>query len=207
MKASMSRSTARPHTATATSILPKGFFTKRAVRKRAARFRLPMFAVRIRMGGMKRQMLRLSLAVLVVATTALAAMVWSAKFDGDPDPKARFFIEGVRMERDRSFHWLEIHLKRSGDKAHDMRQPVRLVTADGTEHEPADTTFAGSPEKGFTDIWFKFWLEDKDLDGTIDLRLNGGELRVKTNQGLPATDTDGKAVLKSADWGKSWLGF
>jgi len=159
------------------------------------------------MTGMKRQMIRLSLAVLVVATTALAAKVWSAKYDSDPDPKARFFIEGARLERDRSFDWREIHLQKGGGRDHDMRQPVRLVTADGILHEPADTRFAGSPETGFTDIWFKFWLEEKDLEGKINLRLNGGELRVKTNQGLPATDKEGETVLKSADWSKSWLGF
>jgi hypothetical protein len=159
------------------------------------------------MAGMKRQLIRLSLAVLVVATTALAAMIWSSKYDSDPDPKARFFIEAARLERDRSFHWLEIHLRKSGEENHDMRQPVRLVTADGTRHQPADTKFAGSPETGFTDIWFKFWLEEKDLEGNIDLQLNGGKLRVKTNQGLPQTDKNGETVLKSADWSKSWLGF
>jgi hypothetical protein len=156
---------------------------------------------------MKRQTIRLALAVMLVALTALAAKVWMAEFDVDPDPLARFVIEEAVLSGDRSYHWLEIHLKKSGDKNHDLRKQVRLVTADGTEHLPADTTFAGTRDTDYTDLWFKFWLEDKDLEGKIDLRLNGGKLRIKTNQGLPATDKDRKKILKSADWGKSWIGF
>jgi hypothetical protein len=159
------------------------------------------------MAGMKRPLLRLFTAALLVAVTFFAVMLWTGKYDGDPDPRARYGIEAARLERDRSYVWLEIHLRKNGDKDHDMLQPVLLVTENGRKHEPADTTFAGGPEKGFTDIWFKFWLEDADLEGKIDLRMNGGTLRVKTNGGAPALDKDGKAVMRSADWGKTWLGF
>ncbi len=156
---------------------------------------------------MKRQMIRLSLAVLVVLTTVLAAWVWSSEFDSDPDPKARFEIEGVQLTRDRSEAWLEIHLKKNGDEDHDFRKQVGLVTADGKEHEPAQTTFAGSPEAGFTEIWFKFWLTENELEGGMNLLINGGKLRVKTNSSAPEWDSDGKLVFKSVDWEKSWLGF
>ena len=159
------------------------------------------------MAVMKRQMIRLLLAALVVALTAVAAKVWTGKYDRDPDPKARFVIEGAQVSRDRSFRWVELHLRKSGEADHDLFKPVRLLTMDGTEHEPADTTFSGSPEKGFTEIWFKFWLVEADLKGQLSLLINDGKLRVKTNEGLPSTDDDGKAVFKSADWGKSWLGF
>lgn len=162
---------------------------------------------RLGMAAMNRQMIRLLLAVLVVALTAAAAKVWTEKYDADPDPKARFVIDAAQVSRDRSFRWVELHLRKNGEADHDLVKPVRLLTMDGTEHEPADTTFAGSPEKGFTDIWFKFWLVEADLNGPISLLINDGKLRVKTNEGLPSTDGDGKAVFKSADWGKSWLGF
>lgn len=159
------------------------------------------------MAGMKRPLLRLMIAALLVTVTVLAVKMWTVKYDRDPDPRARYRIEAARLESDRSYLWLEIHLRKNGDKDHDMLQPVLLVTADGAEHEPADTTFGGGPEKGFTDIWFKFWLESADLEGKIDLRMNGGTLRVRTNQGPPVTDKDGKAVMKSADWGETWLVF
>jgi hypothetical protein len=159
------------------------------------------------MAAMKRPLLRLLIAALLVAVTFLAVKLWTGKYDGDPDPRARYEIEAARLERDRSYMWLEIHLRKNGDKDHDMLKPVRLITANGTEHEPADTTFAGAPGKGFTDIWFKFWLEEAELKGKMDLRINGGTLRVKTNEGSPAMDEDGKAVMGSADWGETWLGF
>lgn len=156
---------------------------------------------------MKRQMIRLSLALLIVISTVLAAWVWTSEYDSDPDPKARFEIEGVQLTKDRSNAWLEIHLKKSGDKEHNLRKKVRLITANGLEHEPADNTFAGNPEAGFTDIWFKFWLDQKDLEEEILLQINDGRLRVKTNQGAPEWDSDGENVLKSSDWRRSWLGF
>jgi hypothetical protein len=159
------------------------------------------------MASMKRPLLRLLIAALLVAVTFFAVKLWTGKYARDPDPRARYRIEAARLESDRSYKWLEIHLRKNGDKDHDMLLPVRLVTADGKEHEPADTTFGGGPEKGFTDIWFKFWLEDEALVGEIDLRMNGGTLRVKTNEGAPTFDKDGKAVLRSADWGKTWPGF
>lgn len=159
------------------------------------------------MAAMKRPLLRLLTAALLVALTFLAVALWTGKYDSDPDPRARYRIDAASLKRDGSYVWLEIHLRKSGDQDHDLLQPVRLVTADGKEHEPADTTFAGATGKGFTDIWFKFWLESADLKGKIYLRMNGGNLHVKTNEGAPATDKDGKAVFRSADWGKTWLGF
>lgn len=159
------------------------------------------------MSGMKRQIIRLLLAALVVGLTLAAAWVVTGKYDSHPDPKARFEIEAVQVKRDRGYYWLEAHLKRTGAEDHDMLQPVRLILADGRELEPADTIFAGSPEKGFTAVWFKFWLEGKDLDGAIKLLLNGGELRIKTNPESPSMNQKGEAVFKSADWRKSWLGF
>lgn len=156
---------------------------------------------------MKRQMTRLLLATLVVGVTFAAAWVWTAKYDGDPDPRARFVISEAMVRSDRTYRWVELHLRKSGEVKHDLRKPVRLVTRDGTEHEAADFTFAGSPEEGFTDIWFKFWLEESDLKNPLTLRINDGVLRVKTDSGAPALGSDGKAVFKSTDWGKSWLGF
>jgi hypothetical protein len=159
------------------------------------------------MAGMKRPLLRLLIAALLVGVTFVAVKLWTGKYDRDPDPRARYRIEAASLERDRSYMWLEIHLQKSGSKEHDMLKPVRLITANGTEYEAADTTFAGAPGKGFTDIWFKFWLEEAELEGKIDLSMNAGRLRVKTNEGAPATDKNGKAVFRSADWGKTWLGF
>lgn len=156
---------------------------------------------------MKRQIIRLGLAFLIVVATAAAALLWARDYESDPDPTARFVIEAARVEEDHSRYWLELHLKKKGSEEHDLRKPVRLLTADGEIHEPADTTFAGSPELGFTDIWFKFWLEKKDMEKNIGLKINGGTLKVKTGGKAPSLSKGEDIVFNSSEWGKSWLGF
>lgn len=156
---------------------------------------------------MKRQMFRILLALLLVVFTFFAAMFWAADYSRNPDPRARFEIVATKVERDASFRWLEVHLKKAGDEAHDLRLPVRLLTSDGKVHQPADTTFAGNPEAGFTEIWLKFWLEPSDLDGEISLKINEGSLSVKSNKEEPEMGAKGEVVFKSEDWTKSWLGF
>ncbi|MEP2776993.1 MAG: hypothetical protein ABJQ29_12425 [Luteolibacter sp.] len=156
---------------------------------------------------MKRQTVRLSMALLIVIATAAAAWLWTQDYDSNPDPTARFSIEAAKVEKDHSFYWLELHLKKNGSEKHDLRKPVRLITAGGKIHEPAETTFAGNPELGFTDIWLKFWLENGDLEKNIELKINDGTLRVKTGGEVPEPPAGGNVVFKSSDWKKSWLGF
>lgn len=156
---------------------------------------------------MKRQIIRLGMAFLIVIATAAAAWLCTQTYESAPDPAARFAIEAVRVEEDHSRYWLELHLKKNGQKEHDLKKPVQLVTAAGTIHEPADTIFAGNPEQGFTDIWFKFWLEKSDMEKNIDLKINDGTLKVKTGGEAPNPPDGGQTVFKSSDWGKSWPGF
>jgi hypothetical protein len=147
------------------------------------------------------------MALAIVVSTFVAAVMWSEKYEAYPDPAARYKIDAVQLRTDKDYVWLEAHLKKNGNKEHDLRKPVLLITADGTEHEPADNTFAGSPEKGFTDIWLKFWLEKKDLKGPLNLKINNGVLKIKSSQPSPALDGEKDTIFKSSDWEKSWLGF
>ncbi|MEY3394462.1 MAG: hypothetical protein RL346_698 [Verrucomicrobiota bacterium] len=156
---------------------------------------------------MKRQAYRFSVAIsLVVLAVVLSRMTMGA-YHPSPDPEARFEIEAVKVKQDRGFAWVEAHLKKSGQKDHDLKQRVFLVTADGKRHEPADTTFAGRPERGFSEIWFKFWLEMKELEGGLKLTLNGGTLMLKTSHAIPELGNRGERVFKSSNWEKSWTGF
>ena len=116
-------------------------------------------------------------------------------------------IEEARVEEDHSRYWLEIHLTQNGDEKHDMRKPVRLVTAEGKVYKPAKVDFAGNPEKGFTDIWLSFWLEKKDLEKNLNLKMNDGQLKVKTGGEAPTLTTGEEVFFKTSDWEKSWLGF
>lgn len=156
---------------------------------------------------MKRLALRFLMAAGLVALTVLVAILWAGKYESSPDPAARFEVQAVRLKQDRGYVWLEAHLKKSGDEEHDLKQPMRLVTAKGLVHEPADTTFAGTPETGFTEIWVKFWLEKESLAGEIDLKLNGGSLKIKSSPSIPAIGSQRESVFKSSNWEKSWLGF
>ncbi len=156
---------------------------------------------------LKRRLYQLCLAAILVALTALAAQLWTSSYAKHPDRRARYEIEAVKVERDRSFCWLEVHLKKSGETSHDLRKPVLLRTAKGNAHEPADTTFVGNPEAGFSEIWFKFWIAESELAETLKLRLNDAELLVKNSQGSPDLGKKGRAVFRSTNWRKSWLGF
>lgn len=147
------------------------------------------------------------MAMTLVGLTVILAMLWMGEYESSPDPKARFEIQAVKLKQDRGFVWVEAHLKKSGEEDHDLKQRVFLVTADGRKHEPADTTFAGTPEQGFTEIWFKFWLDMQDLKGELKLTMNGGTLKLKTSQAIPAVGSQRETVFKSSDWEKIWLGF
>lgn len=155
---------------------------------------------------MKRQLMRFLMAVCLAGSSIFLGMLWTSKYESSPDPKARFEVQAVRLKQDKGFAWLEAHLKKSGDKDHDLRQNVRLVLADGSEHEPADTTFAGAPDKGYTQIWFKFWLDREALKGPINLKLNGGKLKIKSSEAIPVLGKTKETVFKTSDW-ESWLGF
>jgi hypothetical protein len=156
---------------------------------------------------MKRQKIRFVMALCLVLSTALLGILWVKKYESSPDPAARFEVQAVQLKQDKGYAWLEVHLKKNGEKDHDLRQSVRLATADGVKHEPADTTFAGTPQTGFTEIWFKFWLEKKALKGKIDLKINGGTLEIKSSESIPVLRDEQETVFKSSDWESSWLGF
>lgn len=156
---------------------------------------------------MKRQAMRFLMAVCLVGSTVLLGLLWVKKYESSPDPKARFEVQAVRLKQDKGYVWLEAHLKKSGDEEHDLKKPVLLVTADGIQHEPADTTFAGSPETGFTEIWFKFWVDKRSLKGEMNLKMNGGKLKIKSSQPAPVVGSNRETVFKSSDWESSWLGF
>jgi hypothetical protein len=156
---------------------------------------------------MKRQGIRFLMALCLVGSSILLGMLWVKKYESSPDQAARFEVQAVRLKQDKGYVWLEAHLKKSGEKEHDLRQNVRLVTADGVAHEPADTTFAGTSQTGFTEIWFKFWLKKEQLKGEIDLKMNGGKLKIKSSQPAPMVGSEKETVFKSSDWESSWLGF
>jgi hypothetical protein len=140
------------------------------------------------------------LFLLLAASAAFAVWTWTRPYDWRPDPAAGCRVVAAAVERDRSYHWLELRLKVRPDFEHDLRKPVFLTTAAHQRLEPADTTLSGAVDKPIDEIFLKFWLEPGDLDGPITLHLNDGSLRVRSGSGIPATDSTGRAQFTTHRW-------
>lgn len=148
---------------------------------------------------MNRQKLRIFLGIALLLTTAFAAWGWLRPYAWRSDPAARAKVTGVLVTRDRSYFWLETHLKMIPGQEHDLRQPVFLETPAG-KLEPADTTFAGQEGKGTTELWFKFWLDEKQAAGPLTLHLNEGRLMIRTREGLPVLENSDSRHFTTHQW-------
>ena len=147
----------------------------------------------------KLQNLRKLLWMALLLSCVFAAWSWFRPYAWNPDPAARCKVIGVQVTRDLSYVWVEAHLKVNPGMVHDLQKPVSLSVI-GRELEPADTTFGGNEATGTTDIWVKFWLEDKDLVGPLTLRLNDGKLIVKANEGAPELGSAKSRYFVSNHW-------
>lgn len=146
---------------------------------------------------MKRRLVLLLISLTL--SLVFAGWQWLRPYDWNADPAARYHIVHASLERDHSYHWLGLRLDHTTGDDHDLSRPVRLVTAAGREIEPADITMEGTPEEGVSGLAFRFWLEKGDLDGPLDLRLNGGTLRVRSGSGEPALK-DGIRHFSTSRW-------
>jgi len=157
--------------------------------------------------GMKRQLLRFGIAGLVVVVTAIAGLMAFRGYEKNPDVGALFQTQAVQLKPDRSYVWLNIHVKRSGGQQHDLMKPVRLLMENGEAREPDNMDFAGNPQEGFTDIWYSFWMEQHELKGKLGLKINDGVLKIKETEPVPDLSDGRVRVFKTSKWKKSWLGF
>jgi len=121
----------------------------------------------------------------LLAAAAFAAWSWLRPYDWHPDSAARCAIVETLVTRDQSYFWVDVHLKMNEGMTHDLSQPVALETGAGTRLKPADTTFGGTDLRAPKEIWFKFWLEPKDLTSPLALLINDGKLVVKSTSGIP----------------------
>lgn len=150
-------------------------------------------------GGVKLSLARKILWAALAAAAVFAAWVGFRPYEWRPDPVARCVVERSRVTRDHSYYWLEVHLKVNEGEEHDLQQPVSLLTAGG-DLDPADTTFASEDGRQTTAILLKFWLEDKQLQGPLDLRINGGKLGIKTGTGVPSLGGEGSRYFLTKNW-------
>ncbi len=134
---------------------------------------------------MKHSRFRIFLFVLLGLSVLFAAAAFILPYEWGPDPKARFKIAAVQAKRDRSYYWITVHLKKSGPENHDLMKPVRLQIGGKNALEPADVTFQGNAETGFTEVWYKFWVSESEVADPFRLKINDGVLAVKNSEGMP----------------------
>ncbi len=135
---------------------------------------------------------------MLVAVVFFAAWSWFRPYEWGSDPGAGMRIAAVSVTRDHGNCWLDVHLRPCGGD-YDWRRPARLILSDGREQAPADTRSVGSPERGMTELWLRFWLETGDLSGPLRLALNGGTLVVK-REGPPRLAASGPRTFTSTRW-------
>ncbi|MDB6077590.1 MAG: hypothetical protein JWO82_1337 [Akkermansiaceae bacterium] len=139
-------------------------------------------------------------AILLIAlalSAAFAGWQWLRPYEWHADPGARYVIDYANLKGDHGYTWVELHLKRSGAYDHDLMKPVTLLTGTGRELEPSETTLGGEEGNGATQIFFRFWLENKDLASWLKLKLNDGTLEVRSGQGVPVASGDSRAYHSS----------
>lgn len=137
---------------------------------------------------------------MLVASATFAVWTWTRPYQWRPDEDARAKIVAAGLQRDHSFHWLDLRLKIRPGLEHDLRKPVFLETPGRARIEPADTTLAGDENRPIDEIFLRFWLEEGDLDGPITLHLNDGSLSVRTGSGEPRMHRDGRANFNTRRW-------
>jgi len=140
------------------------------------------------------------LVLLLVASAAFAVWSWTRPYEWKPDPAARSKIVAAGLERDHSYHWLNLRLKIRPGMEHDLQMPVFLETASRPRLEPADTTLAGDVDRPIDEIFFRFWLEAGDLDGPITLHINEGTLSVRVGSGEPRMGRYGRSNFNTRRW-------
>lgn len=161
------------------------------------------FAVMVCAGSslcVKHSRFRIFLFVLLGISALFAGASFILPYDWKPDPAARFKVAAVLVKRDRTDYWVTIHLKKNGEMVHDLTKPVRLITSQGQELELADTTLSGEDLTGIVEIWFKFWVNEAEMSGPLELKMNDGVLKIKSTDGVPPIVNGMMRTFKSPRW-------
>ena len=146
-----------------------------------------------------RQTFRYLLLGLMLVSAAIAGWSWLRPYEWSVDPGARCQIIGCEVVKDHDNYWVNLHLEIT-EGEHDLAQLIEMVLPDGRVLEAADTTLRGDEQKAITSIWVKFWLDQKDLEGPLKLRINDGELTVRSGSGQPKLRSKGNRYFVTHRW-------
>lgn len=142
---------------------------------------------------------RILLALLALCL-GFVAWQWLRPYQWNADPEARAKVGFARIERDESFLWLDVYVKITDPRGHDLEKPVRLILSDGRELEPAETTLEGSVARRIEAISFRFWLDSKDAIGPLKLQMNDGALLVRKEPTEPDLEPRDFRFHQTTNW-------
>lgn len=147
----------------------------------------------------------MKLLLLALGVSVLfAAWQWFRPYEWSPDPTARYEVSQCLVERDHANLWLRVFLEPREEQTMDYLQPIRLTTAAGKQHEPAQMDQAGhaGPDQsaGVDQVVLSFWLEPADFSGPLKLELNGGNLTIRSGDALPKVADGAFRVFNSTRW-------
>lgn len=147
-----------------------------------------------------RKSLRIALVASLLISGVFACWTWLRPYEWSPDVGARATVVGCLVKQDRSNYWIDLHLKLNDDAGNDFNPNVCLVTVDGREVESVDVTKQGRKGQPMSDVWFKFWLEQEDLAGSLDLQINEGSLKIRVGEGMPNLGGSGERYFVTNRW-------
>jgi hypothetical protein len=153
----------------------------------------------------------MKLLLLALGVSVLfAAWQWFRPYEWSPDPVARYEVSQCLVERDHSNLWLRVFLKPREGQTMDYLKPIRLTTAAGKQHEPAQMDQAGGAHGGGSldldqsgrvdQVVLSFWLEPADFSGPLKLELNGGSVSIRNGDALPKVADGAFRVFNSTRW-------
>ncbi len=142
----------------------------------------------------------LVLSLMLVVATGFAAWAWFRPYAWNVDEHAGCEVVGVQVREDHGYFWVEPRLRASAGARFDLTKPIRLTTKAGTELESYGTTLGGEKGQEPDELWLLFWASKEDLKNEMNLKINGGQLVLKSSHGVPEPGTQGSAYFTSHNW-------
>ncbi len=153
------------------------------------------------------------LLALLIPTLLVAAWQWLAPtspYEKNPDPMAGATIRYVRLKPDHSFHWMHVRLDVAQEDTSSLLLGLALELADGRKLRPAGLELEGQGKGSATEngphlenlqgLTVQFWLEPKDFEGPMKLRIGDGTLTVRTGSGSTGIPPGDEKIYKHCDW-------
>ena len=148
---------------------------------------------------MNRRVVTIALALLLAIAASWALHRLTRPYDPGSPPVDGTRVTGASLTRDRSFHWLAVELD-GGIPADGMPPAIRLRDSDGVLHDSAEWQRPAAGGSGETRGTLRFWLDSRQLAGTLTLELPGGSLAVKRSTGIPPVADGRTRRFRTSNW-------